>query len=138
VLNSLLSSAIVYSLLGISVKAAAIYTFLTALAEFFYHWNVRTPRWLGYLIQRPESHRVHHQYQRHTQNYADLPILDMLFGTFLNPSARVSRCGFSPKREVRFREMLLFQDVHREPGKSPTCFGCRKRWICQATAEVKS
>ena len=135
-LNSLLSSAIVYSLLGVSVKAAAIYTFITALSEFFYHWNVRTPRWLGYFIQRPESHRVHHQYQRHTQNYADLPIFDMLFGTFVNPRKRVQRCGFDSGREGRFGEMLLFRDVHNQPGKSPTCFGCRKRWICQATAEA--
>jgi hypothetical protein len=28
--------------------------------EFVYHMNIRTPEWLGYFIQRPESHRVHH------------------------------------------------------------------------------
>lgn len=48
-LNSLLSSSIAYSLLGCSLKAAAIYTFFTAMAEFFYHWNVRTPRCRLYL-----------------------------------------------------------------------------------------
>src|SRR5436190_9754732 len=58
-LNSILSSAIVYTLLGCSVEAAAHYTLLIAVAEYFYHWNVRTPHWLGFVVQRPESHRVH-------------------------------------------------------------------------------
>jgi hypothetical protein len=32
-------------LLGLDLKAGAIYTAFTALGEFFYHTNVRTPRW---------------------------------------------------------------------------------------------
>ena len=55
------------------------------MAELLYHWNVSTPAWLGYLIQRPESHCVHHQHGLHRYNYADLPVWDMLFGTFRNP-----------------------------------------------------
>lgn len=137
-LNSVLSSAIVYALLGCSVKAAALYTVITAVAEFFYHWNVRTPRWLGWIVQRPEAHRVHHEYQRHTRNYADLPILDWLFGTLENPTRFVPRCGFHPRREARVAEMIAFRDVHQQellPGFAPTCFGCRKRWACQAGRE---
>ncbi|HEU4996837.1 MAG TPA: sterol desaturase family protein [Gemmatimonadaceae bacterium] len=60
-LNSILSASIVYTLLGVSVPAAALYTVFTAVAEFFYHWNIRTPAWLGPIFQRPESHRVHHE-----------------------------------------------------------------------------
>lgn len=143
-LNSILSSVIVYTLLGCSVTAAAGYTFLTAVAEFFYHWNVRTPRWLGFLVQRPESHRVHHRHRHHTQNFADLPVWDMLFGTFMNPSATISRCGFNPRREDRFEDMLAFRDVHAPGAESrqplqllPTCIGCRKRWVCQAQREER-
>src|SRR3989442_360076 len=99
-LNSLLTSAIIYPLLGCNIRAAAIYTFIIAVAEYFYHWNVRTPRWLGWLFQRPESHRVHHQRNRHTLNYADLPFIDWLFGTLKNPTTRVGKCGFDPVREA--------------------------------------
>ena len=138
-LNSLISSALVYTLLGCSLTAAAIYTGLTAVAEYFYHWNVRTPRWLGYWIQRPESHRVHHKYRHHTQNYSDLPIWDRLFGTFHNPEKSPARCGFDPAREQRVVEMLAFRDVHRKtpsPLLSPTCIGCSKRWACAMSKSI--
>ena len=45
------------------------------LAELFYHWNVPTPYWLGYLVQRPESHCVHHEEGLHAYNYGDLPLV---------------------------------------------------------------
>lgn len=140
-LNSMLSAAIVYPLLGCSVEAGALYTFLIATAEYFYHWNVRTPRWIGYLVQRPESHRVHHQYRHHTQNFADLPVWDWLFGTFSNPIRPVTVCGYDPWREDRFEDMLAFRDVNA-PGAEdrrpllflPTCIGCGKRWACALAA----
>lgn len=137
-INSLLSSALVFGVLGCSLRSAAIYTFLIAVAEYLYHWNVRTPRWLGWFIQRPEAHRVHHEYQRHTRNYADLPFIDWLFGTLENPARTVRRCGFNPRAEARVVEMLAFRDAQSAAaGKfpSPTCFGCRKRWQCQAAKE---
>lgn len=137
-LNSVLSSAIVFPLLGCSIRAASYYTVLTAIAEYFYHWNIRTPRWLGYLIQRPESHRVHHQYRHHTNNFADLPIWDLIFKTFKNPKRVVDRCGFEDWREDRFEDMLAFRDVNAALTQTnpsplhflPTCIGCRKRWAC--------
>ncbi len=139
-LNSLISSLIVYTLLGCSIQAAAYYTVLTALAEYFYHWNIRTPRWVGHIVQRPESHRVHHQYRHHTQNFADLPIWDWLFGTLHNPTHTPRRCGFDEWREDRFEDLLAFRDVHALNRNSdsrplhflPTCIGCRKRWACSA------
>jgi len=131
--NGLLSSAISFLLLGLSTEAAVAVSITTGIAEFFYHWNIRTPRWLGFLIQRPESHRVHHEKNRHTDNYADVPLWDMLFGTFRNPVKRVEECGFDDVREQRFTEMLQFKDVHQR--LNPTCLGCSKRWICQASKE---
>jgi sterol desaturase/sphingolipid hydroxylase (fatty acid hydroxylase superfamily) len=138
-LNALLSCAIVFALLGCSPQAAGLYTILTALAEFFYHWNIRTPRWLGFIVQRPESHRVHHQYDHHTNNFADLPIWDWLFGTLKNPHGFVGRCGFDAWREQRFEEMLAFRDVHHAHATLqllPTCIGCGKRWACHAAREA--
>lgn len=92
-INSVLSSAILYALLGLSPAAGAITFTMNALAEFFYHWNVSTPHWLGYLIQRPESHCVHHQDGVHGFNYGDLPVFDALFGTLRNPPRWNGRCG---------------------------------------------
>lgn len=105
--NGVLSSAIVYLVVGLEPFAAVLAVTMTGLAEFVYHWNVSTPHWLGYLIQRPESHCVHHQEGLHHYNYADLPLWDMLFGTFLNPVEWNERCGFGPAAEYRVKDMLL-------------------------------
>ncbi|MBT8486884.1 MAG: sterol desaturase family protein [Phycisphaerales bacterium] len=136
-LNSILSAAIVYTLLGCAVEAGAYYTLMTAVAEFFYHWNISTPRWLGFIVQRPESHRVHHQYHHHTNNFADLPIFDMMFGTFQNPHGFEATCGYDDWREDRLEDMLAFRDVNTAKASEtsplhllPTCIGCSKRWAC--------
>lgn len=132
-INSVISALLIYTVLGCSVEAAAWYTAMTAVAEYFYHWNVRTPHWIGGLIQRPESHRVHHQYRHHTQNFADLPIWDILFGTYHNPKSSPKRCGFDRRREARVVEMIAFQDVYKKPEIPIGCIGCRKRWACHMT-----
>lgn len=147
-LNSMISSGLVYLVLGCDVQAGALYTFLTAIAEYFYHLNLRTPRWVGYFIQRPESHRVHHQFRHHTQNFADLPLWDALFGTFKNPTVAPARCGYEEWREDRFEDILTFRDVHAQKEEHaplrflPTCIGCSKRWACAsataAPAEAKA
>lgn len=112
IVNSIIGSLLVYTLLGLSLEAAAIYTFLTAIGEFFYHTNVKTPRWVGYVFQRPEMHRIHHRYNRHRNNYGDIVWWDMLFGTYENPDQWRHNCGFSPGREERLGDMLLYRDVH--------------------------
>jgi sterol desaturase/sphingolipid hydroxylase (fatty acid hydroxylase superfamily) len=114
VVNSILGSLIVFTLLGLDTKAAAVYTAFTALGEFFYHTNVRTPRWIGYVFQRPEMHRIHHEKDKHRDNYGDIVWWDMLFGTYQNPATWDAECGFTPEREERLGSMLAFQDVHRQ------------------------
>lgn len=111
VANGLLSSAIAYFLVGLDPLAAGYAVLLTGLAELFYHWNVRTPHWLGYLIQRPESHCVHHQEGLHRHNYGDLPLWDMLFGTFHNPRDWDARCGFGDAAEQQLGRMLRGKEV---------------------------
>ncbi|MGZ3655580.1 MAG: sterol desaturase family protein [Bdellovibrionota bacterium] len=113
VVNSILGSIIVYSILGLTLKAGAIYTFFTAIGEFFYHTNIKTPRWVGFVFQRPEMHRIHHQHDRHKNNYGDFTWWDMLFGTYENPKDWVHTCGFDDEKEQRLGEMLLWKDVHR-------------------------
>jgi sterol desaturase/sphingolipid hydroxylase (fatty acid hydroxylase superfamily) len=112
VVNSIIGSLLVYTLLGLSLEAAGIYTLCTALGEFFYHTNVRTPRWVGWFFQRPEMHRIHHQLGRHKNNYGDITWWDMLFGTYENPAEWVHSCGFDADREQQLLEMLAYKDVH--------------------------
>lgn len=113
VVNSIIGSLLVYGLLGLSLEAGAVYTLCTALGEFFYHTNMRTPRWVGFFFQRPEMHRIHHQYGRHRNNYGDITWWDMLFGTYENPRDWNSRCGFDDRKEQQLLAMLLYKDVNR-------------------------
>jgi len=108
--NSILSSAVVYLVVGLGPKAGSLAVLITGFAELFYHWNVRTPRWLGYIIQRPESHCVHHQEGIHHYNFSDLPVWDMLFGTFHNPTKFEAACGFGAG-EMRVGDLLRGVDV---------------------------
>jgi sterol desaturase/sphingolipid hydroxylase (fatty acid hydroxylase superfamily) len=106
-INGALSSAIIFLLLGASFQAAVIAVMITGLAELFYHMNIATPRWLGFIFQRPEMHRVHHQRGWHHQNYSDLPLWDMLFGTFHNPIDSPNDVGFPNQAETRLGSLLL-------------------------------
>lgn len=109
--NCLLTSVILYALLGLATEGATVAVLLSGLGELVYHWNHRTPRWLGYFFQRPESHCVHHEEGVHHYNYSDLPLWDMLFGTFSNPADWRGRCGLGAENEGRLLEMLLCVDV---------------------------
>ncbi|MEZ4237715.1 MAG: sterol desaturase family protein [Myxococcota bacterium] len=108
--NVVLGAVLLYAVLGLTPAQAGAVTVACGLAEFFYHWNVRTPRWLRYVIQRPEAHRLHHELGVHAGNYADLPIWDLLFGTYRDPDGAPVRCGFGPAERL-LREMLRFRKV---------------------------
>ncbi|WP_412466173.1 sterol desaturase family protein [Pedobacter sp. KLB.chiD] len=112
--NSIIGSLLVYTLLGLNPEAGAIYTLCTALGEFFYHTNVKTPQWIGYIFQRPEMHRIHHEYEKHSHNYGDIVWWDMLFGTYKNPKEFNSSCGFDNEKEQKLLNMILFKDVHKQ------------------------
>lgn len=89
--------------------AVSIITFLA----IFQHTNVRTPRWLGYFVQRPESHSWHHARGVHAHNYADLPVFDLLFGTLRNPREFAPQQGFHDGSSRRLGDMLRGQDAAR-------------------------
>jgi sterol desaturase/sphingolipid hydroxylase (fatty acid hydroxylase superfamily) len=120
VVNSIIGSAVAYTILGIDVEAGAYYILFAAMGEIFYHSNLRTPHWLGFLFQRPEMHRVHHKAGHHWNNFSDFPIWDMLFGSYANPKAPEWVQGFEDGKEQRLVDMLLFRDVHpREETQQP-------------------
>jgi sterol desaturase/sphingolipid hydroxylase (fatty acid hydroxylase superfamily) len=54
---------------------------------------------------------VHHGKGIHAQNYSDLPVFDLLFGTFVNPREFEKEAGFYPGASERVVEMMLFKDV---------------------------
>lgn len=113
VVNSIIGSLLVFALLGLSLEAAAAYTFFTAVGEFLYHTNIKTPHWVGYIFQRPEMHRIHHEYGKHKSNYGDFVWWDMMFGTYENPKEFKSTCGFDDEKEQRLSDMLAWDDVHQ-------------------------
>jgi sterol desaturase/sphingolipid hydroxylase (fatty acid hydroxylase superfamily) len=97
----------------LDLHGGAVFTFCCAVGEFIYHTNVKTPHWMGYFFQRPEMHRIHHEYERHQNNYGDITWWDMLFGTYQNPKEFDSRCGFDAAKEEQLIPMLAFRDVHK-------------------------
>jgi len=111
-------------ILGLDPVAAALTGYIAAFYGYFQHMNVRTPRWLGYLIQRPEAHCIHHQRDVHAYNYGDLPIWDILFGTFRNPKGFAGDVGFDQPASGRLGAMLGFVDVN-EPAAGPASLGRR-------------
>jgi sterol desaturase/sphingolipid hydroxylase (fatty acid hydroxylase superfamily) len=113
VVESILTATLLYVVLGISREAAFVITNISGVAGLFYHWNVSTPRWLGYIVQRPESHCVHHEQGIHAFNYSELPLVDIAFGTFRNPARFEGKCGFSDDGERRFGELLAGNVIER-------------------------
>lgn len=107
-----ISLGITVFLLGLDPVAAAITGYIGAFYSMFQHWNIRTPRWLGYLIQRPESHCLHHERGIHGRNFSDLPLWDMLFGSFANPPGFAGDVGFDPPNDRRIGGMLCWRDVN--------------------------
>jgi sterol desaturase/sphingolipid hydroxylase (fatty acid hydroxylase superfamily) len=108
---------ILYLVVGVTPGAAAGALLLCGVVELFFHWNVSTPYWLGFILQRPESHCLHHQEGVHAYNYADLAIWDILFGTFHNPKRWDAACGLGGENEERILEMLVGVDVTERPAR---------------------
>ena len=107
--------AIAAVLLGLSPDAAALAGFIGFFYGMFQHLNVRTPRWLGYLVQRPEAHAVHHARGVHAYNYGNLPVWDIFFGTFRNPAEFASETGFWDGASAQLGPMLVGRDVVEPP-----------------------
>ena len=102
-------------LMGFSPQAITVMLLVTTFFNIFQHSNIKTPRWLGYIVQRPESHTVHHAKGIHKYNYSDLPLIDILFGTFKNPKTFEHETGFYQGASSKIWKMLTFKDVNKEP-----------------------
>ncbi|AYV86672.1 MAG: desaturase [Sylvanvirus sp.] len=121
VVDSILMCILLYPILGLRAESSIWLSFFSAIGEYIYHMNISTPHWVGYIFQRPESHRLHHlrHKREHCVNYSDLPIWDWLGGTFYNPDYETGQkaiCGFLPHEEERFMDMIQGVDVTLPPG----------------------
>jgi len=97
--------------IGVSAEAAIAINIVATFMAMFQHANIATPRWIGYVIQRPESHSAHHERGVHARNYGDLPIFDMMFGTFHNPRTFDGECGFYDGGSNRLGAMLAGKEI---------------------------
>lgn len=116
---TLLGSVCFSLLIGLTPQAITVTLLATNFLTIFQHANIKTPGWLGYVIQRPESHTVHHARGVHKYNYSDLPLFDILFGTFYNPGDYIYETGFYQGASGKISDMLLFRDVTRSPEGKP-------------------
>jgi sterol desaturase/sphingolipid hydroxylase (fatty acid hydroxylase superfamily) len=110
--DSILSSLLMFSLLGASPEAGAWFNVFAVIGEYFYHSNLCTPRWIGYFLQRPEHHSTHHQLDVHDFNYGDITWWDRLFGTFQEAPKFAKQCGFPEDHEKHLGRMLMFRDSY--------------------------
>jgi sterol desaturase/sphingolipid hydroxylase (fatty acid hydroxylase superfamily) len=99
------------TLLGVSPDAAALAGFIGFFLPTFQHMNVRTPQWLGWIIQRPEAHTVHHSRGVHAYNYGNVMLWDIVLGTFRNPAAFGEQAGFWDGASTKMGAMLIGRDV---------------------------
>ena len=96
--------------------SGGLITFLL-LIQYIQHTNVKTPRWLGYIIVRPENHMLHHAREKHhsiTATYRSStcfseplkirkrPLLNLDFGTVPPPALSITFCaGTIPANQNR-------------------------------------
>lgn len=110
---TLLGSVCLTLIIGVSPEVITIFLITSNFLAVFQHANLKTPRWLGYIIHRPENHTVHHSNKVHYKNFSDFPVIDALFGTFENPQETSGSYGFYPGASKRMLDMLLLKDINK-------------------------
>ncbi|WP_220473412.1 sterol desaturase family protein [Flagellimonas lutimaris] len=110
---SLLGSLCLVVVAGFTAQAATLFILITTFLAIFQHANISTPTWIGYIVQRPEAHTVHHAKGIHAYNYSDISLFDIIFGTFNNPKRYEHETGFYNGASKRVWDMLTFKDINK-------------------------
>jgi sterol desaturase/sphingolipid hydroxylase (fatty acid hydroxylase superfamily) len=105
-------TALPAAVLGLAPSAAALAGYVFFFIAVFQHVNVTTPRWLGWIVLRPEQHAMHHERGVHDHNYGNFAFLDLLCGTWRNPEGFIAEAGFYEGASARLGEMLRGRDVN--------------------------
>jgi sterol desaturase/sphingolipid hydroxylase (fatty acid hydroxylase superfamily) len=117
VLQIAVSIVVCAFVLGLSPEVTALVSTLSSACGFFQHVNLKTPRWLALVCQRPEAHCRHHEIGVHSYNFGDFPLWDVLFGTFSNPRDWQGEAGFGSA--PRIADLMLMRDVSGPPAQAP-------------------
>ena len=104
--------------IGLSPQVITVVILTLNFLSIFQHANIKTPKWMGYIIQRPEQHAVHHERGVHQYNYSDFPIYDLIFGTFRNPEDFQGENGFYDGASTQILDMITFKEVNEQQKKS--------------------
>lgn len=105
---AVIKTTVLVGVLGLPIDALAVCAFISQMYNFFGHLNIKTPRFIGYIIQRPEAHVLHHRRKRADCNFGDFPLWDILFGTYENPiSFGTEDTGFGRGKDEAYGEMLM-------------------------------
>lgn len=89
-------------IMNVSVEVIMFALAIEGSLEIFHHSNIRLPRYLkfiGYIIQTPEMHLVHHEYKLHRYNYSPF-LWDLVFGTVYIPDEWNKTLGTSKSSEI--------------------------------------
>lgn len=106
-------------IVGLPPQSITAILLMVNFLAMFQHANIKTPQWLGYFVQRPESHTVHHAKGIHAYNYSDLPLFDIIFGTFRNPKDFEHETGFYEGASARIKDMIFWKDISSQQPVAP-------------------
>ena len=87
---------------GLSPEAIAVTLAIEASLETFHHANIKFPArlfWVGYIIQTPPMHLVHHEFGQHRWNYAPF-LWDAIFRTIRFAPQDGTRLGFTNSHDI--------------------------------------
>ena len=104
----MVANAIILFLLGkvvlnVSAEAVAMALVIEGILETFHHSNLKIPRFirpLGYVIQIPEQHIVHHLRGVHRYNYSPISLWDCIFGTMKFHQKSNNELGFKHSKKA--------------------------------------
>jgi len=81
---------------------------------FFYHTNIKTQSGWIHIFQRPEMHRIHHEYENTPTITRRYSLVGYAFWRHLSEPQRVQiDLWIWHEKELKLAEMLKFRDVHK-------------------------
>lgn len=128
-------SSLARTMVGLPPTGITYYLYFTMFLAVIQHTNVHTPQWLRYIVQRPESHSVHHDRELHHHKYSDLPLFDILFGTFRNPREYIAEAEFAGGRSAQIAGFCcrdIGRDDYEQSVRLPARAGCEQSGTVRA------
>lgn len=109
IVNSIYLIIIGKILFNATVVEVAIALMIEGALETFHHSNIKIHKkinFIGYIIQTPAMHLVHHEYKLHRYNYSPF-LWDFVFKTAKIPNIDKKKLGFSYSNKVF--KILIFK-----------------------------